>query len=222
LTIPDGLYPVLSPITTSADEATDAGDPAFSCASTEQAVWYTWTPAVTASYSFRTCSAQTATTDGDGVLAIFTSTGGCDGPFTQVACNDDGCRLGDPSLINFMPLTGGVTYYILAAHFPGPSQITQFQIQISKVADVCDGAGDLTPDVPAHGTLGATDDYQSLVAPLRPTMDFASFGAAVAYDLVNYFDAAGDPAQREPRVAVRGRESRAAASGCHSVDGEDA
>src|SRR2546425_5079639 len=67
----------------------------------------------------------------------------------------------------------------------------------------------------SHGAL-------SLVAPVRPTLDFSPPSGAVAYDLVNYFDAAADPAQREARVAVRGRESRAAASGCHSVDGEDA
>lgn len=152
LVIPDGPYPVLSPITTAADTATGSGDPTNSCSPSpvENGIWYTWTPATTGQYTLTTCAGTTATTDGDGVLAVFTSTGGCAGSFTQVAgaCNDDACHYLGPSTVYGVTFLGGVTYYILASHYPtasgGGSPIQQYQIRIEPPPappnDTCFGA----------------------------------------------------------------------------------
>lgn len=152
IVIPDGPYPVLSAVTTSVNQATGTGDPAGSCspAPIENGVWYKWTPAVGGAYTITTCSTSTATTDGDAVLAVFTSSGGCGGPFVQVsgACNDDACHPLGPSTISGVAFLAGTTYYILASHYPSASGgggiVSQFQIAISTTAappnDTCFGA----------------------------------------------------------------------------------
>ena len=50
------------------------------------------TPAVTGDYKFSTCAdIPCASTVDDIVTAIYTSAGGCAGPFTQIGCDDDSC-----------------------------------------------------------------------------------------------------------------------------------
>src|SRR5262245_11154305 len=134
--IPDGPYPILSAVTSGVDQATGAGDPIDSCSPNpvENGVWYRWTPSVSGQYTITTRAGATATTDGDGVMAVFTSTGGCGGTFTQLAggCNDDACHPLGPSTISGLTFVGGTTYYLLLSHYPAASgggpPILQYQV----------------------------------------------------------------------------------------------
>jgi len=148
--IPDGPYPVLSAVTTGVDTASSDGDPQPSCiaASSENGVWYTWTPSATQVYTLSTCADATGTNPGDGVLAVYTSAG-CGTPFSEIGCDDDGCASYGPSVIGPQLFQGGVTYYILASHYPvasgGGAPITQYQIRIEGPSgpppnDLCQGA----------------------------------------------------------------------------------
>jgi hypothetical protein len=98
--------------------ATTAGDPpAPSCQSNlARSVWFQFTPTTTGNHYISTCQSDAAgSTVPDIVLGVYTSTGGCSGPFTPVVCDDDGCTtLGNQSLISSAALTGGTTYYIVA------------------------------------------------------------------------------------------------------------
>jgi hypothetical protein len=147
--VPDGPYPVLSAVTTEVDAATSAGDPQPGCigAAADNGVWYRWTPAATQLYTLSTCPGTTATNPGDGVLAVYTAAD-CAGPFTETACDDDGCAAFGPSVIGPRLFQGGTTYYILAAHYPiadgGGAPITQYQIRIDGPSvppanDLCTG-----------------------------------------------------------------------------------
>src|SRR5687767_10068336 len=92
-------------------EATSVGDPGVpSCASfaVTNSVWYVFTPSSTALYTL-SANTDTATTVNDTVMAIYTSAGGCSGPFTPAFCNDDA---GDLQSAISAQLTGGLTYYI--------------------------------------------------------------------------------------------------------------
>jgi hypothetical protein len=138
LVIPDGPYPVCSATTSGMLEATDAGDPVTPSGcigagnETHNGIWYTWTPSVTGFYKVFDCSAGacsgagTASAPGDGVLAIYTSAGGCAGPFTNVQCSDDNCGgaagVHGSVIANF---TAGTTYYILDSFWSGPAARTR-------------------------------------------------------------------------------------------------
>src|SRR5439155_7413490 len=137
--------------------------------------WYVWTPWTTACYTISTCAGSTATNPGDGVLAIYTSSGRCGGPFVQVGCDDDGCGDLAPSIVGPQIFTAGTPYYILASHYPiangGGAPITQYQIRIEGASlpppnDLCQGAEvipsggpfpystTLTPDLTGATTVG--------------------------------------------------------------------
>src|SRR5437867_293161 len=85
-----GPFPYLTPTIPDMRPATDAGDPSpTNCAiGATRGVWYTFTPAANALYTFST-GFDTATTLFDPVMALYTSANGCAGPLTEVACNDD-------------------------------------------------------------------------------------------------------------------------------------
>ena len=61
-----------------------------------RSIWYSFTPANTANYTIATCAAApTGSTVDDTVIGVYTSTGGCSGPFAQVpgGCDDDSCTV---------------------------------------------------------------------------------------------------------------------------------
>ncbi len=164
--IPGAGFPVLSAVT-DLFSATSAGDPATTCEPiTSRGIWYTFTPAVNGTYQFETCNTATGTTLSDTVLSLFTSAGGCAGPFTQVGCNDDSCGLQSSVPLT---LTGGTTYYLLGYKFGAtapPSSASNVQVRVTQVFppvnDTCTGALPLTLNIPVTDAFTnlTTNDYQ--------------------------------------------------------------
>lgn len=70
-------------------------------------VWYRFTPGVSDTYLFST--RDNKSTVEDTLLALYTSSGACAGPFTEVICNDNSTGRG----VFARTLTGGTTYYLL-------------------------------------------------------------------------------------------------------------
>ncbi len=122
-----GPFPLLTAVTADITDATVTGNPPTpSCqASISRSIWYTFTPTVSNIYKISSCAnAPTGTTVDDTVMAIYTSTGGCAGPFTQIptggytnGCDDDSCGTEDLQAITSAALTAGTQYYIVMWQF---------------------------------------------------------------------------------------------------------
>jgi len=107
----NGPFPYLTAIIDLKD-ATTTGDPTSpSCVfgGVNRGIWYRFTPPATALYTI-SCSGDTASTVQDTVMAIYTASGGCAGPFLETACSDDE---GDLQSAISRTLAAGVPYYIL-------------------------------------------------------------------------------------------------------------
>ncbi|MCO6462190.1 MAG: T9SS type A sorting domain-containing protein [Saprospiraceae bacterium] len=166
-----GTFPYYTEVVSN-EYATDEDDPTTACNSdTHRGIWFTFNPTASGEYNISSCQNDgTATSITDDVLSIYTSTNGCSGPFTQVACDDDGCTtLGLQAVINNVSLTEGVTYYILA--FGYNTRIGNIQLKISTVPppnDLCVEAINITPtpgiftDPGVQTTFGAT--FSNLVS----------------------------------------------------------
>jgi hypothetical protein len=176
ISLPSGPVQVL---TTPVDviDATITGDPMF-CVTADRTIWYVYTAPVTGNYVITTCASAGAigTTMPDTVLAVLSTAGGCAAPGPGVACNDDDptCNGGAQSTIS-TTLTGGQSYYIIAARYAGVGETppaagaTSIQILITRTPqnDTCAGTiPSLTLDIPVNGTtLAASNDYQLQTAP---------------------------------------------------------
>jgi hypothetical protein len=131
---PGGPFPWVSGVIPDLSDATTAGDPPGpSCAAdASRSVWYQFTPATTALYTFAS-GADTATTVDDTVMAIYTSSGGCGGMFTELDCIDDD---NGPLLAGISrQLIVGTNYYIvvwLASSFPPETGRTAFQLRVTR------------------------------------------------------------------------------------------
>src|ERR1041385_7699703 len=145
-----GPFPYLTAVVSDITSATTTDDPPSpSCSSTvSRSIWYKITPATTAPYIFSVC-ADTATTVGDTVMAIYTSSGGCAGPFTEVGCNDDACGLFGLRSAITQQLSAGITYYIVIWMFdpdgsPPAAGEAAVQLKVSRplppLNDTCPGA----------------------------------------------------------------------------------
>lgn len=171
------------PVNTTAVDVTDAtvgsDPPTPSCfvnGTLNRSIWYSFTPSTTATYTLTTCQADgAATTLDDPIMAIYTSTGGCAGPFTEISttgptdgCDDDGC-----SALAFQPvivtqLNAGIQYYIVIWDItptppPVNANIVQLIVRQATVPgnDTCATPLALTLGTPVSGTTqGATNDYQ--------------------------------------------------------------
>ena len=164
---PDGPYPYLTAVVSNITSATTAGDPPPpSCSTTvSRSIWYKITPAMTAPYTFSVCS-DTATTVGDTAMAIYTSSGGCGGPFTEVICNDDACGLFGLRSSITQPLSASVTYYVVVWMFdpdgtpPSPGE-TAVQLRVSRplppLNDTCPGAEIIPPAGPFPRLTSVSD-----------------------------------------------------------------
>ena len=183
--------PACSVVVDDITDATTTGDPGIpSCqASVSRSVWFTFTPASTGYFHITTCSDQgAATTVDDTVMAIYTSTGGCAGPFLEIPfgalsdpCDDDSCASeGNQSVIDTQ-LFGGTTYYIVVWKFSTSAPTagnTAVQVCISAGSapgiaanDKCAGAQPLTVNVPVTGFSGpgAGNDYElAAMSPCFP------------------------------------------------------
>ncbi len=117
--------------------ASNGTDPAHTCqASSGNGIWYTYVPAVTGSYTFSTCQLDApGSTIPDAILSIYTSAGGCAGPFTSVACDDDACGapLGLQSVVT-TSLTCGTQYYILVSGFGAVPSVGDIQFRVTPPA----------------------------------------------------------------------------------------
>jgi hypothetical protein len=161
--------------------ATTGGDPptpsCFASGTLGRTIWYRFTPTVTATYTLTTCSFDgAATTLDDPIMAVYTSTGACAGPFTEiptsgatVGCNDDGCV--DPGA--FQPvivtqLNSGTEYFIVIWDQdspPPPANANMVQLIVRRASvpgnDTCATPVAVTLSTPINGTTeGATNDYQ--------------------------------------------------------------
>jgi hypothetical protein len=141
-----GPFPYLSAITadvTGANVANDPPTPACVTGTISRSIWYQFVPSATKLYTISTGD-DTATTVSDTVMAIYAAPNGCNGPFTQVACNDDS---GSLRAAISTTLNSGTTYYIViwvsGASAP-PAGRTAVQVRISQpvvpVNDTCAGA----------------------------------------------------------------------------------
>ena len=177
-----GPFPFLSSVVNVA-EATLTGDPPEpSCfADKSRSVWYRFAPSQTAFYRLTTCAdAPTATTLDDSRMAIYTSSGGCAGPFTELpfvagvtnGCGNDGCRSEGGQAEILTQLTSGTEYFVViwksgqpAPPPAGSSVQLRVERNLAPANDTCAGASPITLNIPLAGTIvGATNDYQLAAA----------------------------------------------------------
>lgn len=180
-----GPFPHLTAVTDTTMATLTADPPSPSCPFTpftlSRSIWYSFTPSASAQYTISSCaSAPTATTVVDTVMAIYTSAGGCSGPFTEVppgiftdGCDDDTCTVGALQAVITTQLNAGTTYFIVMWEFgsaaPDPG-LTNIQLQVTRFLpagnDTCAGAIALSLNTPvdAATTSGttpiATDNYR--------------------------------------------------------------
>jgi len=178
--IPPGALPHFTAITDITLATTNADPPQASCifdvTSVSRSVWYSFVPAVTAFYSISTCAdAPTATTVEDTVMAIYTSAGGCTGPFSEIptsgstdGCEDDSCGPQFRQAAITTRLNADTTYYIVVWQFGNaapPAGKSSIQLRVAMALrppnDTCATATGLFLNKPVFGTtLLASNDYQ--------------------------------------------------------------
>ena len=203
-----GPFPHLTAVTADITDATGTGDPpAPSCQNNvSRSIWYSFTPAASADYVISSCAdGPTATTVVDTVLAIYTSSGGCAGPFTELptggatdGCDDDSCSSESFQAVIGTRLNAGTQYFIVVTQFgtapPLPDK-TAVQLRISRALapanDVCAGATPLALNTPVIGTtIAAAADYS-----LSGTTCFTGIGntsvTAAGREVVYSFTAPG-------------------------------
>ncbi|MBI3852450.1 MAG: hypothetical protein HY298_19510 [Verrucomicrobia bacterium] len=141
-----GPFPYYSAIVDITDATTANDPPALPSSCTlngvTRSVWYAFTPPATRLYTL-SVSEDTATTVSDTVMAIYTSTGGCNGPFTRIACDDD---VGYLQTAISLSLSSSTTYYIVVweSSTSNPFGGTAVQLRVSQPVvptnDTCEGA----------------------------------------------------------------------------------
>ena len=106
-----GPFPYFTVVSDTLLATTNSDPPLPTCLTTEahRSVWYRFTPMAAGVYVFTT-AANTATRVFDTLMGIYTSSGGCAGPFSPVACNDDVVDFRAATTVN---LAAGTTYYIV-------------------------------------------------------------------------------------------------------------
>ncbi len=167
---PTGPFPFLTAPVDLTDATESLGDPMPSCQTAHSRnIWYTFTPTTTGTYVLTTCrTTASQTTRTDTILGVYTSTGGCAGPFTQVACNDDDSACSGATLQSTVSttLTSGTTYYVVIWSFDAPAppagaSNVQLAIITTPSNDTCASPTPLTLNVPQRGSmLLATNTYQ--------------------------------------------------------------
>jgi hypothetical protein len=139
-----GPFPYYSTIVDVKDATTTSDPPSPTCKASDvqNSVWYKFTAPSTALYTF-SVSKDTATTVNDTVMAVYTSSSDCTGPFSQFACDEDAGDLQSALSTN---LTSGVTYYVVVweSSTSNPFGGTAVQLRVSQPVaptnDMCEGA----------------------------------------------------------------------------------
>ena len=129
-------------------------------------LWYRFTPVNSGFYTVSTCAG--ATTVDDTVMAIYTSAGGCSGPFVQVACNDDLCGPSGLQAAITTSLLADTTYFIVVWQYdttpPLPGK-TNVQVVVSwqtpPANDTCISPQPVMLNTLVFGsTILASNNYQ--------------------------------------------------------------
>jgi|GEM_PF-6975781 len=125
ISIPNTTFPYVSP-TIDTFLATSTGDPISSC-DNFRGVWFTFAPTAAGTYILG-LDREPATSLIDPTMTLFTSGGGCAGPFTEITCQANKSR---QIITN---LNVGTTYYVLIADIdPEPIPgATAAQLRLSK------------------------------------------------------------------------------------------
>ena len=124
--------------------ATD-DSPASSCDGPYKNVWWT----VTGICGTMTAITCTGGTNFDDEISVFTSTGGCSGPWTQVACNDDnGAGCTNNYAGTSWTATAGTTYYITVGSYFSSGATGNLQLNVT--------ATPFTSSVAPTGITGTT------------------------------------------------------------------
>lgn len=122
-------FPYLTP-TIDTLLATESNDPPLPTCRVRfyarRSVWFEFTPEMTSSYVITTCQG-TETRIFDTVMGLYTSENGCNGPFTEVGCNDAGCA--DRAEISQM-LEAGTTYYIVVWDTEEEALVPETELQL--------------------------------------------------------------------------------------------
>ena len=160
--------PFFGPVVSiAAANSTGEGSLTNACQSlVSRGLWYRFTPVNAGFYTISSCAG--ATTVDDTVMAIYTSAGGCSGPFVQVACNDDlGGSCGFQAAINTQ-LLADTTYYIVVWQYdtaPPVTGKTNIQVVVTwhtpPENDTCVSAQPVPLNTLVFGsTILASNNYQ--------------------------------------------------------------
>jgi len=174
-----GPFPYLTSVQSIIGTSTNGDSVLASCNDwVANSLWYRFTPATTAVYTISSCAdAPTATTVEDTVMAIYTSTNGCAGPFVEVpqlcgveGCADDVCGYLRLQAALTVLLNAGTTYYIVVWRFGEDTdeiapETADVQLLISQPSqmpnETCQTALPLSLNIPVtSATWGARNDYQ--------------------------------------------------------------
>ncbi|HEY0432480.1 MAG TPA: hypothetical protein VGC95_01330, partial [Chitinophagaceae bacterium] len=163
---PSGPFPYLTP-STDILLATSTGDPPSPSCGTDlsASTWYKFVPATTAQYRIITCADLTGTSVADTVMAVYQAPS-CNGPFVEVACNDDAC--GTQAALSAQ-LIAGTNYYVLVWAFgsigtlPGGSALS---LRIAPIS---------APSVSSIGVSNITASSARLFGSLNPKEGDAFF-----------------------------------------------
>ena len=140
-----GPFPYLAPVVPDVTGATTTGDPpTASCyfGAVSRSIWYRFTPSSGGLYVLSLN--DTATTVLDTLMAVYTSSGGCNGPFVEVGCDDD---QGFNQSAIATTLTASTPYYIVVWVVTTNAPLTgetAIQLKVSRppvlTNDTCAGA----------------------------------------------------------------------------------
>jgi len=180
-----GPFPYLSLRIPDISSATTNGDPVLPSSPPEchqtvsRGIWYEFTPAASGFYNFTVN--DTATTVADTLMALYTSAGGCAGPFSLLACNDDAGFLQSAIATN---LIANNTYYCIVwklfTNAPTAGQ-TAVQLKVSQprvpANDICTGAEIIPASGPFPYFTAVTDTLLAATVsdPPDPTCQVPGF-----------------------------------------------
>jgi hypothetical protein len=170
-----GTFPLLTlPIVDATDATVSPNDPPLSnpdlAGKVAKSVWFRFTPSAAAVYTVSTCTdAGTATTIEDTILAIYRSSGGCSGPFTQVGMlGDEDCGANGSQAAVTAGLSADTTYYIVVWKYcdnciDDGMNLLQLLVDgnLAPPNDSCTNATPIQLNIPVTGsTVGAANNYE--------------------------------------------------------------
>ncbi|MEA2450927.1 MAG: hypothetical protein QOG63_2859, partial [Thermoleophilaceae bacterium] len=184
--VPAGTSPSSSPLVADISAATDTGDPPLhpSCQPSplSRSTWFKFTPTDSSGYTLSTAVDQgSASTVDDTVMAVYTSSGGSSGPFTELpstglvdGCDDDSATNENLQSTLSTNLQAGTDYYVVVWKFgttPPAVGNTAVQVVAKKIPTIVRPPGDKVGDAP--------------LVELNQTYSGTTFGASHDYGLVN-------------------------------------